>query len=393
MWFTSSSTRRPFASSPLKQDSTRAPPSTACSVVATTGSHFYVDGSAPQDPSVTAARSESTASALAAAATRADTATNNFNALDLVLARATDLTPTSAVSRPGASTVTSREGMKSSLSEPTVALYLLQAMTRSSSPPPDLPAWVDDLQARGRYTFTRADAVAATGNTEIAVAASLRRLRKAGRIVSPRRGFHAIVPLEYRATGAPPAEWFIDDLMRHLGRPYYVGLLSAAALYGAAHHAPQVFQVVTDVPTRPLTVGRRVVFVQGRAAHSPTETMNTATGTMRVSTPEATALDLVRHATASGGLQNVAGVLRELAERLDGERLVDAARGVERTVAQRLGWLLDHLGAPDLADPLARVLAAGPLFPAALRPDLPDRGLGTDPRWGVIANATIEDDE
>ncbi len=267
--------------------------------------------------------------------------------------------------------------------------YIPHAMT-----PSPLSDWIDSLQSNGRYSFTREEALAATGNTEIAVAASLRRLRKAGRIVSPRRGFHVIVPLEYRATGAPPAEWFIDDLMRHLGKPYYVGLLSAAALYGAAHHAPQVFQVVTDGPTRPLTVGRiRVVFVQGRAAHSPTEAMNTATGTMRVSTPEATALDLVRHASACGGLQNVAGVLRELAERLDGERLADAARGVERTVAQRLGWLLDHLGAQDRAEPLARALVAGPLFPTALRPDLPDRGLGTDPRWGVIANATIEEDE
>ena len=89
----------------------------------------------------------------------------------------------------------------------------------------------------------------------------------------------------------------------------------------------------------------------------------------------------------------MAGVLREVAERLDGARLVDAAKGVERTVAQRLGWLLDHLGASERAEPLARALAAGTLFPAALRPDLPDRGLGTDPRWGVIANATIEEDE
>jgi len=267
-------------------------------------------------------------------------------------------------------------------------------MTRTAPPRRDLPGWVDDLQARGRYTFTRDDALAATGASEIAVAASLRRLRKAGRIVSPRRGFHVIVPLEYRATGAPPAEWFIDDLMRHLGRPYYVALLSAAALYGAAHHAPQVFQVVTDVPTRPLTVGRvRVAFVQGRAGLSPTQPVNTATGTMLISTPEATALDLVRHPSACGGLQNVAGVLRELAERIDGARLVDAARGVERTVAQRLGWLLDHLGASERAEPLARALATGPVFPTPLRPDLPDGSLEPDPRWHVLVNATIEEDE
>ena len=266
--------------------------------------------------------------------------------------------------------------------------YVLQAMATSP-----LSGWIDQLQSNGRYTFTREEALAVTGASEIAVAASLRRLRKAGRIVSPRRGFHVIVPLEYRATGAPPAVWFIEDLMRHLARPYYVGLLSAAAQYGAAHHAPQVFQVVTDVPTRPFTVGRvRVAFVQGRAGLSPTQPMNTPTGTMLVSTPEATALDLVRHASACGGLQNVAGVLRELAERIDGARLVDAARGVERTVAQRLGWLLDDVGASGRAEPLARLLATGPIFPTALRPDLPDRGLEPDPRWHVIANAVIEED-
>ncbi len=260
--------------------------------------------------------------------------------------------------------------------------------------PRSLPAWVDHLQSTGRYTFTREEALKASGNTDVAVAASLRRLRKAGCIVSPRRGFHVAVPLEYRAAGAPPAEWFVDDLMRHLGRPYYVGLLSAAALYGAAHHAPQVFQVVTDVPTRPLTVGRvRVVFVQGRTGLSPTQTMNTPTGTLVVSTPEATALDLVRHAAVCGGLQSVATVLRELAERIDAGRLVQASLGVERTVAQRLGWLLDHLGTGEIAAPLAKSLASGPLFPTPLRTDLPTGGTAPDPRWGVIANAEIEDDE
>lgn len=170
------------------------------------------------------------------------------------------------------------------------------------APTTTVSMWIDHLQSSGRYTFTRAEALAETGKTETAVAASLRRLCKAGRIVSPRRGFHVVVPLEYRTAGAPPAEWFVDDLMHHLRRPYYVGLLSAAALHGAAHHAPQVFQVITDVPTRPLTVGRvRVVFVQGRAGLSPTQTMNTPTGTLVVSTPEATALDLVRHATVCGG--------------------------------------------------------------------------------------------
>lgn len=72
---------------------------------------------------------------------------------------------------------------------------------------PTVSTWIDHIQSSGRYIFTREEVLAATANTEAAVAASLRRLRKAGRIVSPRRGFHVVVPLEYRTAGAPPADW------------------------------------------------------------------------------------------------------------------------------------------------------------------------------------------
>src|SRR5271157_6543085 len=43
-----------------------------------------------------------------------------------------------------------------------------------------------------------------------------------------------------------PPSWYVDDLMRHEGRPYYVGLLRAAELHGASHQAVMEFQVVTN---------------------------------------------------------------------------------------------------------------------------------------------------
>ena len=46
-----------------------------------------------------------------------------------------------------------------------------------------------------------------------------------------------VVPPQYASWGAPPPGWYIDDLMRHEGRPYYVGLLKAAELHGATHQA------------------------------------------------------------------------------------------------------------------------------------------------------------
>src|SRR5690606_2826851 len=82
----------------------------------------------------------------------------------------------------------------------------------------------------------------------------------------------------------------IDDIMRFLDQPYYVGLLTAAAIHGAAHHRPQEFQVVTDRPTRQITVGRvRIRFVQKCTIHeAAVQEVKTETGTMPVSTPEET---------------------------------------------------------------------------------------------------------
>jgi hypothetical protein len=120
----------------------------------------------------------------------------------------------------------------------------------------------------------------------------------------------------------------------------------------------------------------------------------TETGTMQVSTAEATALDLVRYDASVGGLGAVATVLSELAERIDPMRLLTAAKAdVEISVVQRTGFLLEHVGAKAKTDALARWLAEQRPRATLLRPGKGQRkGLG-DPRWSIIANETIEVDE
>ena len=80
-----------------------------------------------------------------------------------------------------------------------------------------------------------------------------------------------------------------------------------------------VLQVVTDRPTRPARVGRvRIGFHMSRKVEStPVAKVKTETGSMRISTPEVTAFDIVRFAPAASHLNNVATVLGELAEKLD----------------------------------------------------------------------------
>jgi predicted transcriptional regulator of viral defense system len=260
---------------------------------------------------------------------------------------------------------------------------------------PRLSDFLDALQARGRYTFERSEALAELRSSPEALEVAARRLASKGRLVLPRRGFYVIVPVEYRVSGAPPVDWFIDDLMRFEGRPYYVALLSAAALHGAAHHQPQEFQVITDAPLRPTAAGRGRLrfFTKLALAGTPALEVRTQTGTMRVSTPEATALDLVRYARWCGQLGNVATVLADLAEKLDRDRLVSACRtNAELANAQRLGWLLDKVGQARVARPLADWVAAR--HPRVVKLDsAAAQGEGqADPRWRVVANAEVEVD-
>ena len=269
-----------------------------------------------------------------------------------------------------------------------------------SGPSPQRPqsarAFLDALQASGRYTFTRAEAIKALGVSSIALKNALWRVAKTGRLASPRRGFYVIVPPEYRVAGSLPASWFIRDLMDYLGRPYYVGLLTAASLHGAAHQAPQEFQVVTDRPLGVIEVGRvRIRFVKkAHLGRTPTVGVKTPTGEIRVSTPEATALDLVRYQEHCGGLSNVATVLRELAERLDGNQLMRVAQADgEVAYAQRLGYLLDLVGRDEVAHALRDCVAARAPRVTPLSPGQPMTGARRDARWRVAVNEEVERDE
>lgn len=80
-----------------------------------------------------------------------------------------------------------------------------------------LSDFVDDLQVQGRLTFTREEAMAALGVSADALKLAAWRLAKRGRVVSPRRGFYVIVPLEHRKDGAPPLHCWLPDLLRFHG--------------------------------------------------------------------------------------------------------------------------------------------------------------------------------
>jgi predicted transcriptional regulator of viral defense system len=258
----------------------------------------------------------------------------------------------------------------------------------------DISGYIDGLAAKGRYHFTTGQAVAALRSSPAAVRAAIRRLREKARVAMPFRGFHVIVPPEYRALGCLPAEQFVPDLMDHLGLAYYAGLLSAASLHGAAHQAPMVFQaVVADNRSEIRCGGVRAEFVARRnVAQIPTAAKNTLRGVMRVSTPEATAFDLVGYPGHAGGLSNVATILAELAENLDANKLLAETARSPLPWTQRLGYLLERVESTNLAAPLADYVAMRAKEYVPLRPKKSIARAPRDSRWRIIVNERVEVD-
>jgi predicted transcriptional regulator of viral defense system len=253
--------------------------------------------------------------------------------------------------------------------------------------------WVEGMQQGGNYTFLRQEAIDASGLSDDAVKKSLQRLAKRKRIAKVTDSFYVVVPTEYMNAGAPPASWFIQPLMEAKKHPYYVGLLSAASLHGASHHQPQEFQVVTNAQLRPIKISRQRIrfFTKRSIEKTPVIDIKTPTGMIHVSTPEATILDLVRFSKVSGHLGNVATIISELAEKLTPEAMLETAQHYGETpTVQRLGYLLELVGAEAVAAPLAQWLAGHPSRAVPLRPGRSIASATLNSTWNILANETIE---
>jgi predicted transcriptional regulator of viral defense system len=270
--------------------------------------------------------------------------------------------------------------------------------------PSNLARYLIDLQAEGRLAFTRDEAIAVLRVTEGAFLKAAARLQKRHMLFNPRHGFYVAIPPQFHSWGAPPPPWYIDALMRHEGRSYYVGLLKAAELHGATHHAAMEFQVVADRQLRKIRAGRSWVTFHFRkdlaSVSDGVVERKTDTGTMKVSSPELTALDLLRYVHVAGGVDAVATVLRDLGGKIDDEKLAAMAVHFDRACVQRLGYLLDRLGHGERARATHSQLAATRSVPwVALEP--PARGtrasataaVERNERWRVTVQRHPELDE
>ena len=258
----------------------------------------------------------------------------------------------------------------------------------------ELKEHLDILQSRGRYLFTKEEVARELNLPPDAIVQALNRLAAKGHISHVRRGgFYIIVPPEYRASGILPPEWFIHDLMAVLERPYYVALLSAAALHGAAHQQPQVFHIVSSRPSRDLMVkGLKIrFFYKSHLKDTPIESIKTATGFINVSTPSATAKDLIRFERRIGGLDRALTILIELQETITPSDLMYAIDHEHSlSVIQKLGYLMEKTDNDKLTTILAEHIESKNPQYIALNAKGSRKGFFYNRKWRIIENEEVK---
>lgn len=262
--------------------------------------------------------------------------------------------------------------------------------------PLDAEAALRAIQSGARYFF-EASEFAKLVRRDLdspAVKKALHRLVKKGLIVlaTKRPAGWLIVPAEQAHYGAPPATWWLDDCLKRLEPNYYVALLSAARHWGSAHYAIQDTQVMVSKPRLALTPGRlKVNFFSKRAiARTPTWVVTSGVAPWRVSTREATLLDLIRHQSEIGGIESVVRIARDLAPKIELTGLTQSLNAIGQVpVAQRLGFILDRLSLKKPAQSVDDWLETHRTMrcPLELPVAADARGLVVDGRWNIQYDA------
>jgi len=261
-----------------------------------------------------------------------------------------------------------------------------------------LRRWVDRRAKSGLYCFTKDDIKDALPKMkQDTIRISLHRLRSAKRIISPWRNFYMAVPEEYALKGEVPQNLYIDQMMRFIGKDYYVCLLNAAALHGASHQAVMTFSVMTSTPSLGTRVKKEThtnFYSRLRMPDKYLVQRKTKTGLYNVSSPELTALDLVARYHDVGGLNRVAVVMSELVEKIDANKFdKEMLSYFPVSDVQRLGYILDCvLGETKIADALYE-LSKSKFRKAILKISKGTEGAEMNDKWKIMVNDLIEVEE
>lgn len=262
--------------------------------------------------------------------------------------------------------------------------------------------WIREREYAGRYTFSFKEVQAEFPSMPRRILQNeLNRLVRHKDITAVHKGFYVRIPAHYKRREWIPPDFYIDQLMEYLGKPYYIGLLSAGELHGAAHQRSQRFCVFTTLPVANTSERTNPIIAWNYRRFIPEKLLlrkNSETGEIRYSNAELTAVDLVQYSQHIGGLSRAATVLAELLERTDFKHASATLFSVGTAAAfQRLGYVIEEvLGDAKQADDLyARLKGAKMAFrwiPLSRKMKSAEI-IAKNTRWHIHVNTELEVDD
>jgi predicted transcriptional regulator of viral defense system len=259
----------------------------------------------------------------------------------------------------------------------------------------NLSKCIEKIQANGRYYFTLHELIENFNGSKIALQQQLKRQMVNKKIALIKKGFYVIVTPEYRKVGCPPISFFIHGLMQWLEKPYYIGLLNAAAWYGATQQQPQGNIIITSPPNiKSINKSHLAINFLSHKNWNETfiENIKTSNGYLKMSSIELTCLDMCYYQKQSGGINNIVQVIEELSEKVDIEKLLLVTKNYTSLMAvQRLGYILDFTKKQGIANDLYNWFKSKKSYPTLLdiqQTDIKNKVTGN--RWKVITNTAIE---
>lgn len=212
----------------------------------------------------------------------------------------------------------------------------------------NIPEWIRHREIIGKACFSFADVRDAfPASSDKTIANSLSRLVKRKCLALLAKGFYCVIPPQYALHGVIPPSYYVNQLMSYYKKPYYVGLLSAAVFWGAAHQRPQQFTIITTPPKFQRSRSRNNLLLWFYRKSIPEKYLlekNTETSVIRYSNAELTAIDIVQFEQHIGGLSRAATVLCELLESTNFHGASDGLFSYTTIhTIQRLGYIVDEI--------------------------------------------------
>ena len=258
----------------------------------------------------------------------------------------------------------------------------------------DLDTYINALVDVNKYTFTFSELRKQFHLSDNSLLQGLFRYKKKKKIIQIRKEFYGILVPHIAMNGRLSYFEYLDDLMKSLDKNYYVALLNAAALHGAAHQQPQVVYIFC-VPPIPRNIKSSNLFFLSKSSWKQEFIIQkkTSTGFINVSSPELTALDLCSYIWKFG-VNRVTTILIELHEEMKPSLLKKVVKEYDNASSiQRLGYILENFTENEkLINSIFVALQKKKTYYVPLSPKKERKGIYNH-KWKVIVNVQIEPDE